>query len=63
MLDPYHDRYVNTGDRAPERGILRVAGDNKGVFARERRPQGGAHLPRRRWRLLSDPATPRRSAP
>jgi beta-glucuronidase len=47
----------NSADIAP--GIFRVAGYNGGVFTRERRPWAGAHLLRRRWRLLSDPSTPR----
>ena len=30
-------------------GIMRVDGNKKGVFTRERRPKGAAHLLRRRW--------------
>jgi hypothetical protein len=60
MLDRYWGRYPNTGDLAAERGILRVGGNNKGVFTPKRRPWTAAHLPRRR-RLPSDPSTPRRA--
>jgi hypothetical protein len=57
MLDRYGGRYANTGDLAAERGILRVGGNNKGVFTPKRRPWASAYLLRRRWRRPSDPST------
>ena len=33
-------------------GVMRVDGNKKGVFTRDRRPKAGAHLLRRRWRAL-----------
>ena len=36
----------------PRPGVMRVDGNRKGVFARDRRPEAGAHLLRRRWRAL-----------
>jgi beta-glucuronidase len=37
-------------DFATAPGILRVDGNKKGVFTRDRRPKASAHLLRRRWR-------------
>jgi beta-glucuronidase len=63
LLDLFHrvfDRYEavvgeqvwNFADFATAPGVLRVDGNKKGVFTRERRPKAGAHLLRRRWRGL-----------
>ena len=35
----------------PRPGVMRVDGNKKGVFTRERRPKAAAHLLRRRWRV------------
>jgi len=40
----------NFADFATGPGVLRVDGNRKGVFTRERRPKASAHLLRRRWR-------------
>jgi beta-glucuronidase len=40
----------NFADFATGPGVLRVDGNKKGVFTRERRPKASAHLLRRRWR-------------
>jgi beta-glucuronidase len=40
----------NFADFATSPGVLRVDGNKKGVFTRERRPKAAAHLLRRRWR-------------
>jgi beta-glucuronidase len=40
----------NFADFATRPGIMRVDGNKKGVFTRERRPKASAHLVRRRWR-------------
>jgi beta-glucuronidase len=40
----------NFADFATRSGIMRVGGNNKGVFTRERRPKAAAHALRRRWR-------------
>lgn len=40
----------NFADFATSRGIVRVDGNKKGVFTRDRRPKAAAHLLRRRWR-------------
>jgi beta-glucuronidase len=40
----------NFADFATAPGILRVDGNRKGVFTRERRPKASAHMLRRRWR-------------
>ena len=34
-------------------GVLRVGGNKKGVFTRERRTKAAAHILRRRWRRLT----------
>jgi beta-glucuronidase len=39
-------------DFATAPGIMRVDGNKKGVFTRERRPKAAAHMLRRRWRNL-----------
>ena len=43
----------NFADFATAPGILRVGGNKKGVFTRDRRPKAAAHLLRRRWRRLT----------
>jgi beta-glucuronidase len=40
----------NFADFATRSGIMRVDGNKKGVFTRERRPKAAAHALRRRWR-------------
>jgi beta-glucuronidase len=40
----------NFADFATSSGIMRVGGNNKGVFTRDRRPKAAAHALRRRWR-------------
>jgi len=42
----------NFADFATAPGVMRVDGNKKGVFTRERRPKAAAHLLRRRWRAL-----------
>jgi beta-glucuronidase len=43
----------NFADFATAPGVIRVDGNKKGVFTRERRPKAAAHLLRRRWRAGS----------
>jgi beta-glucuronidase len=43
----------NFADFATAPGIMRVGGNKKGVFTRERHPKAAAHLLRRRWRGLA----------
>lgn len=61
MLAMFHrvfDRYDavvgehvwNFADFATAQGVMRVDGNKKGVFTRDRRPKAAAHLLRRRWR-------------
>jgi beta-glucuronidase len=40
----------NFADFATVPGVMRVGGNKKGVFTRERNPKAAAHLLRRRWR-------------
>lgn len=40
----------NFADFATAPGVMRVGGNRKGVFTRERRPKTAAHLLRQRWR-------------
>ncbi|MFH5823567.1 beta-glucuronidase [Georgenia sp. AZ-5] len=60
LLDMYHrvfERHAamsgehvwNFADFATSRGIVRVDGNKKGAFTRDRRPKAAAHLLRRRW--------------
>lgn len=42
----------NFADFATGPGVMRVDGNKKGVFTRDRRPKAAAHLLRRRWRQL-----------
>jgi beta-glucuronidase len=39
----------NFADFATVPGVIRVGGNRKGIFTRERRPKAAAHLLRRRW--------------
>jgi len=41
----------NFADFATAPGVMRVDGNKKGVFTRERRPKAAAHTLRRRWRV------------
>ena len=43
----------NFADFATAPGIMRVGGNRKGVFTRDRKPKAAAHLLRRRWRGLA----------
>jgi beta-glucuronidase len=43
----------NFADFATAPGIMRVGGNKKGVFTRDRHPKAAAHLLRRRWRGLA----------
>jgi beta-glucuronidase len=40
----------NFADFATTSGIMRVGGNRKGVFTRDRQPKAAAHALRRRWR-------------
>jgi len=40
----------NFADFATSSGIMRVGGNKKGVFTRDRQPKAAAHALRRRWR-------------
>ncbi|RMH82932.1 MAG: beta-glucuronidase [Actinomyces sp.] len=40
----------NFADFATRSGIMRVGGNRKGVFTRDRQPKAAAHVVRRRWR-------------
>ncbi len=42
----------NFADFATAPGVMRVDGNKKGIFTRERRPKAAAHALRRRWRPL-----------
>jgi beta-glucuronidase len=61
LLETYHrvfdrvdavvgEHVWNFADFATAPSILRVEGNKKGVFTRDRRPKAAAHLLRRRWR-------------
>ena len=45
----------NFADFATTSGIVRVGGNKKGVFTRDRQPKAAAHALRRRWRGLQKP--------
>jgi beta-galactosidase/beta-glucuronidase len=40
----------NVADFVTTSGIMRVSGNKKGVFTRDRQPKAAAHYLRRRWR-------------
>jgi beta-glucuronidase len=42
----------NFADFATVPGVIRVGGNKKGIFTRERQPKAAAHLLRRRWKAL-----------
>jgi len=44
----------NFADFATSQGIVRVQGNKKGVFTRERKPKMAAHALRERWRAIPD---------
>jgi beta-glucuronidase len=44
----------NFADFATVPGVMRVGGNKKGVFTRERNPKAAAHLLRRRWRQTAE---------
>jgi beta-glucuronidase len=63
LLDMYHrvfdridavvgEQVWNFADFATGPGVLRVGGNKKGVFTRDRRPKAAAHALRRRWQEL-----------
>jgi beta-glucuronidase len=63
LLDMYHrvfdrveavvgEQVWNFADFATGPGVLRVDGNKKGVFTRDRRPKAAAQVLRRRWRRL-----------
>jgi beta-glucuronidase len=43
----------NFADFATSQGIMRVGGNKKGVFTRERQPKAAAHVLRKRWQELA----------
>jgi beta-glucuronidase len=42
----------NFADFATVAGVMRVGGNKKGVFTRDRKPKAAAYLLHRRWRRL-----------
>lgn len=44
----------NFADFATSQGIMRVQGNKKGVFTRERKPKMAAHMLRERWKAIPD---------
>ncbi|GAB4098053.1 beta-glucuronidase [Sinomonas halotolerans] len=67
FLDMYHrvfdrvpalvgEHVWNFADFATSNGIMRVDGNKKGAFTRDRRPKAAAHALRRRWAGLRDRA-------
>jgi beta-glucuronidase len=44
----------NFADFATTSGIMRVGGNKKGVFTRDRQPKAAAYALRRRWRSRKD---------
>ena len=47
----------NFADFATSQGIMRVGGNKKGVFTRERQPKAAAHVLRQRWLALATAKT------
>ena len=45
----------NFADFQTSAGIMRVDGNKKGVFSRDRRPKASAHTLRERWRAMAAP--------
>lgn len=67
FLDMYHrvfdrigavvgEHVWNFADFQTSAGIVRVDGNKKGVFTRDRRPKSAAHALRRRWTGMTNPA-------
>ena len=56
----FHDPYLNPeaelnfADFQTSQGIIRVQGNKKGVFTRERKPKMAAHYLRERWMAMPD---------
>jgi beta-glucuronidase len=48
----------NFADFQTSLGIVRVDGNKKGAFTRDRRPKAVAHMLRKRWTGLATPGTP-----
>jgi beta-glucuronidase len=48
----------NFADFATSQGIMRVGGNKKGVFTRERQPKAAAHVLRQRWLALAAAKAP-----
>jgi len=44
----------NVADFQTSQGIIRVQGNKKGVFTRERKPKMAAHMLRARWMAIPD---------
>jgi beta-glucuronidase len=44
----------NFADFATSQGVLRVQGNKKGVFTRDRKPKAAAHELRRRWSSMAN---------
>jgi beta-glucuronidase len=44
----------NFADFQTSQGIIRVQGNKKGVFTRERKPKMAAHYLRKRWLAIPD---------
>ena len=44
----------NFADFATSQGIIRVQGNKKGIFTRDRKPKSVAHELRRRWTDIPD---------
>ena len=44
----------NFADFATSQGLLRVQGNKKGIFTRDRKPKLAAHYLRERWRNIPD---------
>jgi len=58
VFDKFHfvvgEHVWNFADFATGQGILRVDGNRKGVFTRQRRPKSAAFLLKERWQGMSD---------
>jgi beta-glucuronidase len=53
----------NFADFATTSGIMRVGGNRKGVFTRDRQPKSAAHSLRRRWRQIGNTKPTSAAAP
>ena len=58
VVDQYEcfigEQIWNFADFATIEGTMRVDGNKKGVFTRDRRPKFAAHTLRRRWKSIPD---------